>query len=77
VDAPVSLIVGQLDRTAFRATSAPPAMRERIRTVPQAAEEAVGRFPQARLVRLPGLGHAPQIEDPDAFMRALLGEIER
>ena len=34
---PVSLIIGQLDRTAFRADTAPPPVRSGIRTVPQAA----------------------------------------
>ena len=29
-------------------------------------------LPQAKLILLPGLGHIPQIEDPDAFNDALL-----
>jgi pimeloyl-ACP methyl ester carboxylesterase len=29
-------------------------------------------LPQATLTLLPGLGHIPQIEDPDAFKDALL-----
>jgi pimeloyl-ACP methyl ester carboxylesterase len=29
-------------------------------------------LPQATLTLLPGLGHIPQIEDPDAFNTALL-----
>ena len=75
VRTPVSLIVGELDRTAFRADKAPPELRDQVQTVPQAAEAAVRRFPDARLVRLPGLGHAPQVEDPAAFQKALLAEL--
>jgi pimeloyl-ACP methyl ester carboxylesterase len=69
---PVTLIVGQRDATAFRANTAPPALRARIATVPAAAEAAVQRIPGARLIRLPALGHAPQVEDPATFQRTLL-----
>ena len=72
---PVTLIVGQLDRTAFRAASAPPDRRSRVRTVPQAAEEAVKRIPDARLVRLEGIGHSPQVESPAIFRKALMNSL--
>jgi len=67
---PVTLMIGQTDRTAFRGNTAPPGAT--VRTVPQAAETAVGAFRNARLVRLPGLGHAPQVEDAPRFEAALL-----
>ena len=72
---PVSLIIGELDRTAFRADTAPPEGRANIHTVPQAADVAAGRIPHARLIRLAGLGHAPQVEDPARFYQALLQEL--
>jgi pimeloyl-ACP methyl ester carboxylesterase len=72
ITAPTTLIVGDADATAFRASSAPENIRSQIRTVPQAAREAVRRFPNARLVELSGLGHAPQIEAPERFQQALL-----
>ncbi len=77
VRAPVTLIIGQKDLTAFRASSAPEALRGRIRTVPQAAEEAVRRFPDADLVRLQALGHSPQVEEPAVFETALLAALRR
>ncbi|MEH3108325.1 MAG: alpha/beta hydrolase [Sphingomonas fennica] len=77
VQQPVTLLIGMRDLTAFRATSAPPAVRPAIRTVPQAAEAAVGQFPNARLVPFPTLGHAPQVEDPAAFRQALLAALAR
>lgn len=70
--APVTLIIGQRDLTAFRATSAPAALRPNVRTVPQAAEIAVRRFPHATLVRIADAGHAPQVEDPARFNAVLL-----
>ncbi|MET0270729.1 MAG: alpha/beta hydrolase, partial [Sphingomonas sp.] len=73
--APVTLIVGQRDLTAFRAGSAPPERRARVRTVPQAAEAAVKRIPGARLVRLDDLGHSPQVEAPARFLDTLTAAI--
>lgn len=72
---PVTLIVGQRDLTAYRANTAPAALRARVRTVPQAAEAAVRRIPDARLVRLDALGHSPQVEAPARFLAALRGAI--
>ena len=66
---PVALIIGQRDLTAFRANTAPPGTR--VRTVPQAAEEAVTRIPRAQLIRLKELGHSPQVEAPALFLQTL------
>jgi pimeloyl-ACP methyl ester carboxylesterase len=68
---PTTLIIGQRDLTAFRASSAPEDQRSHVRTVPQAAEEAVKRIPNARLIRLDGLGHSPQVEAPAVFLQTL------
>ena len=72
ISVPTTLIIGQADKTAFRGSSAPADRRDQIRTVPQAAETAVKRFPHGRLIRLAGLGHAPQVEAPDRFQETLL-----
>lgn len=37
-------------------------------TPPAMAEELAGAIPGASLVRLPGLAHAPQLQDPDRFL---------
>ena len=73
---PVTLLIGQKDLTAFRAGTAPAPMRERVRTVPQAAEAAVKLIPRSRLVRFPALGHSPQVEDSKAFQAALVDALE-
>ncbi len=72
---PVTLMIGQEDKTAFRGTSAPAGVR--IRTVPQAAETAVKEMPNARVVRLDGLGHAPMVEAPARFQAALIEALAR
>ena len=72
---PTTLLVGQRDLTAFRANHAPEGQRSHIRTVPQAADEAVKRIPGARLIRLDDLGHSPQVEAPAEFLRTLRSAI--
>ncbi|PSJ43582.1 alpha/beta fold hydrolase [Allosphingosinicella deserti] len=67
---PTTLIIGQRDLTAFRGGTAP--VPAKVRTVPQAAEEAVTRIPGARLVRLDELGHSPQVEAPARFQSVLI-----
>jgi pimeloyl-ACP methyl ester carboxylesterase len=42
----------------------------------QQANDLRTLVPHARLTLLPGVGHIPQIEDPDAFNAALLGTIK-
>jgi pimeloyl-ACP methyl ester carboxylesterase len=73
---PLTLIIGELDTTAFRANTAPAERRARVRTVPKAADEAVRRVPGARLIRLEGLGHAPQVESPARFQQALIQSLD-
>jgi pimeloyl-ACP methyl ester carboxylesterase len=72
---PTTLIIGQRDLTAFRASSAPEDRRAQVRTVPQATEDAVKRIPGARLIRLDDLGHSPQVEAPADFLRTLRSAI--
>lgn len=72
---PVTLIIGERDRTAFRAGSAPAERRSSIRTVPQAAEAAAKRISGARLIRLDDQGHAPQVEAPALFLKTLRAAI--
>jgi pimeloyl-ACP methyl ester carboxylesterase len=76
VRTPTTLIIGQTDKTAFRANTAPEALRAKVRTVPQAAETAVKALLNARLVRLDGLGHSPQVEDSERFLGVLAEVLE-
>jgi len=75
IRAPVTLMVGTLDKTVFGGEQAPATLGRYLDTVPQMAARAVARFPGATLVRLPGLGHVPQIEAPARFEQALMAAI--
>ncbi len=69
---PTLLIVGDKDNTAIGKEYAPPAIRPTLGNYPVLAKQAAAAIPQARLVEFPDAGHAPQMQDPDAFHAVLL-----
>jgi pimeloyl-ACP methyl ester carboxylesterase len=75
--APVLLLIGDKDNTAIGKALAPPAIRPTLGNYPVLAKAAAARFPHARLVEFADLGHAPQIQAPEAFHKALLDGLEK
>ncbi|SMG27822.1 alpha/beta fold hydrolase [Paraburkholderia susongensis] len=69
---PTLLLIGQKDTTAIGKDAAPPAVRAKIGHYPELGRAAAKAIPHATLVEFAGLGHAPQMQDPDAFHKALL-----
>jgi pimeloyl-ACP methyl ester carboxylesterase len=69
---PVLLLIGDKDTTAIGKNLAPRAIRDTLGNYPVLAKAAASRFSHAHLVDFPDLGHAPQIQAPDAFHKALL-----
>ena len=69
---PVLLLIGDKDTTAIGKNLAPPAVRETLGHYPVLAKAAAARMPRATLVEFPDLGHAPQIQAPERFHKALL-----
>ncbi len=74
---PTSLLIGDADTTAIGKDVAPPDVQARIGHYNVLGKETVKKIPGARLVEFKGMGHAPQMEDPAAFHRALLEELNR
>ena len=72
IQAPALLLIGQRDNTAIGKDAAPAELRKKLGDYPRLGREAAQRFPHATLVEFPGLGHAPQIQDPAQFHKALL-----
>jgi pimeloyl-ACP methyl ester carboxylesterase len=72
ITVPVLLMIGDKDNTAVGKNLAPPAIRPTLGNYPVLGKEAAARMPHAHLVEFPDLGHAPQIQAPDAFHKALL-----
>jgi pimeloyl-ACP methyl ester carboxylesterase len=73
---PTLLLIGQRDTTAIGKDVAPPEVAARIGHYPELGRRAARRIPRATLVEFPGLGHAPQIQDPAAFHKALLAWLD-
>jgi pimeloyl-ACP methyl ester carboxylesterase len=69
---PVLLIVGDKDTSAPGKQYAPPELRARLGNYPVLAKDAAARIPNAKLTAFADLGHAPQIQAPGRFYRALL-----
>jgi pimeloyl-ACP methyl ester carboxylesterase len=69
---PTLLLIGDKDTTAIGKDFAPPEIRPTLGRYPELAKLAQERIPGARLVEFPDFGHAPQMQDPAAFHKALL-----
>jgi pimeloyl-ACP methyl ester carboxylesterase len=68
---PVTLMIGQKDRTAPGAARAPEPVAKRLGDYPALGKRAEAAIPDATLIAFEALGHSPQIEDPAAFNAAL------
>lgn len=66
------LLIGEKDTTAIGRNRASPEVAKTLGHYPELAREAESRIKGARLITFPKLGHAPHIEEPDAFNAALL-----
>ncbi|HDJ1439899.1 TPA: alpha/beta hydrolase [Serratia rubidaea] len=69
---PTTLLIGTDDTTAIGSDIAPPAVKAQVGNYHQLGKQAAKLIPQATLVEFPGLGHAPQMEQPERFHQALL-----
>jgi pimeloyl-ACP methyl ester carboxylesterase len=69
---PTLLLIGDKDNTAIGKQFAPPEVRPTLGHYPELAKSAAQRIPHSTLIEFPELGHAPQIQDPAAFHKALL-----
>jgi pimeloyl-ACP methyl ester carboxylesterase len=69
---PTTLMIGDADTTAIGGDIAPPDVKAKIGHYNVLGKEAVKRIPHGQLIEFPGLGHAPQMEDPGHFHHALL-----
>lgn len=73
---PTLLLIGTADTTAIGSDIAPPAVKARIGRYQELGKQVAGLIPHATLIEFPGLGHAPQMEEPAQFHQALLGWLQ-
>ena len=69
---PTLLMIGDRDTTAIGKDTAPPEVRARLGHYPELAQRTKAAIPNATLVEFPDAGHAPQIQEPEAFNHALV-----
>ena len=69
---PVVLMIGDHDISALGKNVAPPAVRATLGNYPALGKAAAARIPHAQLIEFPDFGHAPQIQAPEMFHKALL-----
>ena len=74
---PTLLMIGDADTTAIGSDIASPEVKARIGHYDVLGKEVVKHIPRGRLIEFPGLGHAPQIQEPSGFHQALLGGLLR
>jgi pimeloyl-ACP methyl ester carboxylesterase len=72
ITVPTLLMIGDKDTTALGRDFSPPAVSATLGHYPELGKRAAAQIPHARLVEFPELGHAPMIQDPQAFHEALL-----
>ena len=69
---PTLLLIGTSDNTALGKDVAPPAVKAKLGKYAVLGKQVAKLIPHATLVEFPGLGHAPQMEEPAQFHKALL-----
>jgi pimeloyl-ACP methyl ester carboxylesterase len=69
---PTLLLIGDKDTTAIGKDASPPDVRAKIGLYPELGKLAAQAIAHATLVEFAELGHAPQMQDPVAFHKALL-----
>ncbi|MFP9098934.1 alpha/beta fold hydrolase [Flavobacterium sp. RHBU_24] len=68
---PVLLIIGQLDRTALGKAKAPVEIQNKLGNYPMLGKETAKKIPNAKLVKIEGVGHLPHIEAYKEFIAPL------
>jgi pimeloyl-ACP methyl ester carboxylesterase len=69
---PTLLMIGDRDTTALGKDFSPPSVSATLGHYAELGKRAAAQIPHARLVEFAELGHAPMLQDPAAFHKALL-----
>lgn len=77
LNVPTTLIIGTSDTTAIGSDIASPAVKATLGNYKVLGKEVAKLIPGARLIELPGMGHAPQMEEPAKFNQTLIDDLAR
>jgi len=70
---PTLIMIGDKDTTAIGKDIAPPEVRAKLGHYPELAQRTKAAIAGSTLIEFPDAGHAPQIQEPEAFNKALVG----
>ncbi len=73
---PTTLMIGTADTTAIGSDIAPPAVKAKLGHYNVLGKQVAKLIPHANLIEFPGLGHAPQMEEPAQFNLALIKALQ-
>jgi pimeloyl-ACP methyl ester carboxylesterase len=73
---PTLLLIGEKDNTAIGKNRASPEVAAKLGNYKELGPATAKAIPGSMLVTFPNYGHAPQIQDPDAFNAALIKNLE-
>ena len=76
ISVPTLLLIGAKDNTAIGKAWSPPEVVALIGHYGELGPETAKAIKGSTLVMFPSLGHAPQIQDPQAFHKSLLKNLE-
>lgn len=76
ISVPTLLLIGEKDNTAIGKDLVSDAVRARLGNYAVLARRAMSSIPRAQLMVFPELGHAPQMQDPERFHKALLDGLQ-
>ncbi len=74
---PTTLMIGTADTTAIGSDIAPPAVKATLGHYNLLGKQVAQLIPGARLIEFPGMGHAPQMEEPQQFNQSLISDLTR
>lgn len=72
IQAETLLIIGLRDRTAPGANRAPKAVADGLGLYPQLGKAVAQMIPKSKLIEMQGVGHVPQVERFDEYIKAIL-----
>ncbi|WP_428946397.1 alpha/beta fold hydrolase [Pantoea sp. FN060301] len=74
---PTTLIIGTSDTTAIGSDIASPEIKAKIGHYNVLGKEVAALIPQSTLIEFDGMGHAPQMEEPEKFNQTLIQDLNK
>lgn len=74
---PTTLLIGTSDTTAIGSDIASPEVKAKIGNYNELGKQVAKLIPHATLIEFDGMGHAPQMEEPEKFNQTLIQDLNK